>query len=47
MISNKRLIAISTQGTIIIKRGNGIWSSLLQKAPYEPHKLWIECLLTT
>lgn len=33
IISNVRLMVISTQGMIIINRGNGIWSSTLQKAP--------------
>ena len=38
MISKTRLRAQSTQGRITIKRGKGISSSRLQKAPYEIHK---------
>ena len=46
MISNKRLIAKNALGIITIKRGNGIWSSTVQKAPYEIHKFWTKSWLT-
>jgi hypothetical protein len=46
IISNNSPIAVSIQGIITIKRGNGIWSSILQKAPYDMHKLSIAGLFS-
>jgi hypothetical protein len=36
----------SIHGKITTKRGNGIWSSILQNAPYEMHNSWIKCWST-